>query len=163
LVILGVDPGSIITGYGTVSSESGGVTAVKWGVIRTGKNDPIPKRLLTIYKALIELIDNLEPDCVAVERAFYGNNVNSLIKMGQAAGVVLLAAAEKGRDVFEYTPREVKKSVAGNGGASKEQVQRMVYTILNLKTPDIPLDATDALAVALCHENKTKELSIIPG
>ncbi len=160
MVILGVDPGSLITGYGAIRSERGEVTALKWGVIRTGKNDSIPQRLLTIYRSLIELMDSLEPDCVAVERAFYGNNVNSLIKMGQSAGVALLAAAEKGNDVFEYTPREVKKSVVGSGGASKEQVQRMVYTILNLGARDVPLDATDALAVAICHENRSRELSI---
>jgi len=139
------------------------VTAVECGLIRAKRTDPIPKRLLTIYQRLIELIDTFTPHCVAVERAFYGNNVGSLIAMGQSVGIALLAAAEKGVEVFEYTPREVKKSVIGNGGASKEQVQRMVCAILGLGTSDTPLDATDALAVALCHENRMKGLSIAGG
>ena len=159
-VILGIDPGSIVTGYGAIAVEDNGVTVVKWGVIRAKRTERLPNRLLIIYRNIIELIDTFKPHCVAVECAFYGNNVRALIAMGQSIGVVLLASAEKGIDSFEYTPREVKRSVVGNGGASKEQVQRMVLTILGLRSTDKPLDATDALAVALCHENRTRDLAI---
>jgi len=159
-VILGIDPGSIVTGYGVISIENGETVVVKWGVIRARKADPLPKRLHTIYRNLIELIETVLPDCVAVECAFYGSNVKSLIAMGQSVGIILLASAEKGLDAFQYTPREVKKSVVGTGGASKEQVQRMIFTILSLKPSDVPLDATDALAVAMCHENRMRLLSI---
>jgi len=162
-IILGIDPGSIVTGYGVISSESGDATAVKWGVIRAAKSDPLPQRLHTIYRDLIELIDTCKPASVAVERPFYGKNVGALITMGQSAGTALLAAVEAGADVFEYTPREVKKSVVGNGAASKEQVQRMVCMILGLKDSGEPLDATDALAVALCHENRIRNIAVISG
>jgi len=161
--ILGIAPGSIVAGYGVICVESGDLAVVEWGVIRAKSNDPIPQRLLTIYQRLIELIDTIKPHCVVVERPFYGNNVKALIAMGQSVGIALLAAAEKGVEIFEYTPREVKKSVVGNGGASKEQVQRMVSVILNLGGSGAPLDATDALAVALCHENRMKNLSITGG
>jgi crossover junction endodeoxyribonuclease RuvC len=143
--------------------ESGDVAAVEWGVVRAKSNDPIPQRLLTIFHRLIELIDTFKPHNIAVECPFFSNNVKALIAMGQSTGIALLAAAERGVEVFEYTPREVKKSVVGSGGASKEQVQRMVAVILNLGGSDAPLDATDALAVALCHENRMKNLSIAGG
>lgn len=162
-VILGIDPGSIVTGYGVISIENGEVTVMKWGVIRARKTDPLSKRLHAIYRNLIELIETYLPDCVAVECSFYGNNVKSLIAMGQSVGIVLLASAEKGIDAYEYTPREVKKSVVGNGAASKEQVQRMVCTILGLKSSDAPHDATDALAIALCHENRMRDPAITAG
>jgi crossover junction endodeoxyribonuclease RuvC len=157
-IVLGIDPGSIVTGYGAICVDNDEVTAVEWGVIRAKKTDPITQRLLTIYRTLIEIIDTFKPSCVAVERPFYGKNVSALIAMGQSVGVALLAAAEMGVEVYEYTPREVKKSVVGSGGASKEQVQRMVCVILGLQSDDTPLDATDALAVALCHENRMKDL-----
>jgi crossover junction endodeoxyribonuclease RuvC len=156
-VILGIDPGSVIAGYGVIRVEGDEPSAVKWGVLRARKSDPLPKRLLTIHRSIIELIDTFAPQAVAVERAFYGNNVKALMAMGQSVGVVLLASAEREVDVFEYTPREVKKAVVGNGGASKEQIQRMVCAILNLNRSEEPLDATDALAVALCHENRTRD------
>jgi len=162
-IILGIDPGSIITGYGAVCRGDGEVSALKWGVIRAGKSDPLPKRLLTIHGHILDLIDTLKPGCVAVECAFFGKNVRSLIAMGQSVGVALLAAAEKGVEVYQYTPREVKKSVTGNGGASKEQIRRMVHSILRMGSSTGPFDATDALAVALCHENRMRDLPVKSG
>jgi crossover junction endodeoxyribonuclease RuvC len=139
------------------------VTVEACGAIRTGKTDPISVRLLTIFTTINEILDRFKPDCLAIESAFYGNNVSSLIAMGRSSGIVLLAAAGRGIEVFEYAPRDIKKSVVGNGGASKEQVQRMVCAILEMERRPSPLDATDALAVALCHQNKAKRLAMDLG
>ena len=162
-IVLGVDPGSIITGYGVISAGDGKISAVDWGVIRARKADRLPKRFLTILQGLLQLIDAFAPHCVAIERAFYGKNIASLITMGQAVGVALLAAEMKDVESREYTPREVKKSVAGRGGASKEQIQRMVCSILGLGGTTESLDATAALAVALCHEKRMKDDYLLRG
>lgn len=154
-VILGVDPGSLVAGYGVIRSSGRDPSIVTCGVIRARRADPLPKRLLTLHDSILDLIDDHAPVAVAVERAFYGKNVRALMSLGQAAGVVLLAAAERGIDVYEYAPGEIKRAVVGRGRASKEQVQRMVCVVLDLP-PGAPLDATDALAAALCHESRTR-------
>jgi len=155
-VILGVDPGSIVAGYGVIRSAGREAAYVTCGVIRAHRADPLPHRLLTLHESILVLIDEHHPAAVAVERAFYGKNIRALMALGQAGGVVQLAAAERGVDVYEYTPGEVKKAVVGRGAASKEQVQRMVCAVLDLRR-GAPLDATDALAVALCHESRTRD------
>jgi crossover junction endodeoxyribonuclease RuvC len=159
LIVLGVDPGSRITGYGVVEKKRRGIISVTGGEITAKGNEPLSVRLKKIYDNLIKIMRVFTPDAVALEDIFYGKNVKSLIKLGHVRGVIILAASHSNIPVFEYTPLEVKKAVVGYGRAEKSQVQKMVRTILNLdKLP--PVDTSDALAVAICHTNFLKVLSI---
>lgn len=151
MIVLGVDPGTLITGYGLVSAERGTMTLLSAGVIRNKDTRSMPLRLEAIYDGLEAVIDRFAPDEFAIETAFYGKNAQSALKIGQARGVAILAAVHRQLPTSEYAPRAVKKAVTGNGGASKEQVQYMVRSILRLRTVPKELDATDAVAVALCH------------
>ena len=152
MIILGVDPGTLATGYGVIAAPAGGrVELVACGAIRNGGDQAMPERLKRIYASLAEVIAQYRPDEFAVETAFYGKNAQSALKLGQARGVAMLAAVNADIPVCEYSPREVKKAIVGNGSASKEQVQYMVKTLLMLKEPPRPLDVSDALAVAICH------------
>jgi crossover junction endodeoxyribonuclease RuvC len=149
---LGIDPGIATTGYGLVRlTPDGGLEAVNFGVVLTPPHTPAPERLLMLYRDLKELISVQRPDTCAVEKLFFQRNVSTAIAVGQARGVVLLAAAEAGLDVAEYTPNEVKQAVAGYGSAQKKQVQEMVRTLLLLPEIPKPDDAADALAVAITH------------
>ena len=153
--ILGVDPGTLITGYGVIDEKGKNCNLVDFGVISTGSTMSIPLRLRIIYKELIDVIEKSTPDEFAIESAFYSKNVQSTLKLGYTRGVSILAAALREIPTSEYSPREVKQSVVGHGNASKEQVAYMVRKLLKLEqSTDIPLDATDALAVALCHASK---------
>lgn len=159
MIVLGVDPGSRITGYGVVEKKRRGIISVTGGEITAKGNEPLSVRLKKIYDNLIKIMRVFTPDAVALEDIFYGKNVKSLIKLGHVRGVIILAASHSNIPVFEYTPLEVKKAVVGYGRAEKSQVQKMVRTILNLdKLP--PVDTSDALAVAICHTNFLKVLSI---
>lgn len=149
--ILGVDPGSRITGYGVVEERQGELHAVDCGVVRPDADAPASERYLVIRNALAELIGRYRPDVVAVESLFFCRNASSAIKLAQVRGVVLLAAAEAGLPVYEYAPRRVKQAVVGRGGAAKEQVAEMVKALLGLREAPEPADAADALAVAICH------------
>ncbi len=151
MIILGVDPGTLITGYGLVSADRGAVTFIAAGVIRNKGTRSMPLRLEAIYDGLETIIETYTPDEFAIETAFYGKNAQSALKIGQARGVAMLAAVHRQLPTSEYAPRAVKKAVTGNGAASKEQVQFMVKSILRLRTVPKELDATDAVAVALCH------------
>ncbi len=153
--LLGVDPGSHVTGYGVIDCEPR-VCAVDYGCIRPSAKASFPKRLAEIYDQLAELIVRHQIDAVCVEEAFYAKNVKTTLILGHARGVILLAAENARRAISEYSPREIKKSVTGNGAASKEQVQFMVQQILSLKKPVEPLDSADALAVALCHAQRSR-------
>lgn len=151
---LGIDPGIATTGYGLVRLEAdGGLTAVKYGVISTSKDESLPVRLEMLHRELRALLRKHHPDTAAVEKLFFQRNVSTAIAVGQARGVVLLALQQAGVESFEYTPNEVKQAVAGYGSADKKQVQDMVRVLLQLKEFPKPDDAADALAIAITHLN----------
>ncbi len=161
MLVIGLDPGTAITGYGIVrDDEEGGLLAVDYGVIETPSKLPMPERLLKLYQGLSEIIDLHRPENSAVEKLFFQKNVKTAISVGQARGVALLALAEKQLPISEYAPMEVKQAVAGYGGADKKQVQLMVKALLNLETLPRPDDAADALAVAICHLHSAQMRSI---
>ena len=152
MTILGVDPGTAVTGYGVVALEGGGaVSLVECGVIRTDRQLPMPQRLRSIFEGLGEVIERHRPDALAVEGVFYGRNVRTTVALGQARGVILLAGARRDLAVHEYSPAEVKNAIVGTGRATKEQVQFMVQRLLSLKAAPSPADAADGVAVALAH------------
>jgi crossover junction endodeoxyribonuclease RuvC len=149
---LGIDPGIATTGYGLVRlTEGGSLECVAFGVILTSPNTPAHQRLMMLYRDLKELMALHRPDSCAVEKLFFQRNISTAIAVGQARGVVMLAIAEAGLDVAEYTPNEVKQAVVGYGSAQKKQVQEMVRTLLLLPEVPKPDDAADALAVAITH------------
>lgn len=150
--ILGIDPGTNVTGYGVIEKKQKGLEEILHGEIRVPRDQLLSGRLTRIYDGLMEVIKKTHPDQVALEDIFYGKNVKSLIKQGHARGVILLAASHGGLPVFEYSPLEIKQAVVGYGRAEKSQVQQMVKAILGM--PAAPTaDAADALAAAICHAN----------
>lgn len=151
--VLGVDPGSAITGYGVVETRGGGVECVDCGTI-PGGGGALADRLVSVFDGLTEVIEAFHPAEVVIENAFLGKNVRTLAVMSQTRGVLVLAARLAGLPVHEYTPREVKQSVVGTGRASKTQVAWMVSTLLHMPAGRVPRDATDSLALALCHLNR---------
>ncbi len=153
-LVLGIDPGTATTGYGLVRDrEDGSLASVEYGIIQTPAGLPDHRRLSLLYNRLTQILLIQHPASCAVEKLFFQRNVSTAITVGQARGVILLAIAEAGLDVFEYTPNEVKQAVAGYGSADKRQVQEMVRTLLVLPEIPKPDDAADALAVAICHLN----------
>lgn len=158
--IFGIDPGSIRTGYGCVDSDGGRHRFVACGALSTPAGTPLPERLLAIHAGLSEAIGASTPDCVAVENLFHARNVRSALTLGHARGVAVLAAVQAGLPVIEYTPAEIKMSVVGYGRAEKVQVQRMIMLLLGLDTAPSPYDASDALAVALCHAHVSHGLPV---
>lgn len=151
-LILGIDPGTAVTGYGVVAKEGGAaVSLVECGVVRTSSGEPLAVRIREIYEGVSALIGRYEPSVVVVEDVFFGKNVQSALKLGHARGAILLAAALGDIPIAEYSPREIKKAVVGNGNATKDQVGFMVQQQLRLKTPPSPADAADGVAAALCH------------
>lgn len=164
MLVIGVDPGTAITGYGLVrDDEHGKLVAVDFGVITTPSNLPMPERLLQIYQRLRELLSRYHPESGAVEKLFLQRNVRTAISVGQGRGIALLALAEAGIPVAEYTPLEIKQAVTGYGGAEKMQVQQMVKYILELSEIPRPDDAADALAVAICHLHSARTQSLYAG
>jgi crossover junction endodeoxyribonuclease RuvC len=155
LIVLGIDPGTAATGYGIVERNGSRLRALDYGCLETLPTQELPARLLEIHRAVTELILTHQPASLGVERLFFNRNVQTAFAVGQARGVVLLAAAEHGLPVFEYGPHEVKLAVTGYGRADKLQVQRMVQMVLGMPTLPKPDDAADALAVAIClaHAN----------
>jgi len=150
VIVLGIDPGTAATGYGVVERTGSRLRAVDYGCLETLSTQELPRRLLEIHQAITELIATHQPAVLGVERLFFNRNVQTAFAVGQARGVVLLAAAEAGLPVFEYGPHEVKMAVTGYGRAGKEQVQRMVQVVLGMAALPRPDDAADALAVAIC-------------
>ncbi len=149
---LGIDPGIATTGYGLVRLlDDGGMQAVDFGVLVTPPDLPVHRRLLLLHSDLNDLFSNHRPDTCAVEKLFFQRNVSTAIAVGEARGVVMLAIAEAGLEVAEYTPNEVKQAVAGYGSAQKRQIQEMVRTLLGLPEIPKPDDAADALAIAITH------------
>ena len=150
-IVLGIDPGTLATGYGFVARSNGRMRVVSCGLIRNNPQQPMGLRLRHIYGELRLLIEKFQPDEFAIESAFYGKNAQSALKLGHARGVSILAAVERDIPAAEYSPREVKKAVVGNGTASKQQVQFMVKSLLSIPGSPLPMDVSDALAVAICH------------
>jgi len=149
--VMGIDPGSLCTGYGIVEETGRQLASIHYGSIKSHSKNPFAYRLKTIYDGLASVMEEYQPDAVAVEDLFFAVNAKSTIKLGQTRGVALLAAAQADITLAEYTPLEVKQSVVGYGRADKHQVRDMVTAILKLQQKPEPLDASDALAVAICH------------
>jgi crossover junction endodeoxyribonuclease RuvC len=150
-LIVGIDPGSRVTGYGVVERRGGRISYIDSGIIRCGPRDDRAERLRKIKAALDDVLERHHPDSLAVEEIFVSRNPKSTLKLGEVRGVVILAAAEAGIPVFEYSPREVKSSVTGKGAAHKGQVAAMIGRLLEFDREPETEDETDALAVAFCH------------
>lgn len=150
-IILGLDPGTNVMGYGVILAQGNALKLLQFGVIRLSKFDTHELRLKKIFDRVLGLVDEFSPDEVALEAPFYGKNVQSMLKLGRAQGVAMSAALYRGVPIVEYAPKKVKQSVTGNGNASKEQVAKMLMQIFTFKELPKLLDASDALAVALCH------------
>ena len=150
-IILGVDPGTNIMGYGIICVKGAKITVLQFGVIHLGKYGDHAVKLKKIFDRVISLLDEYHPDEVALEAPFFGKNIQSMLKLGRAQGVAISAALSREIPIVEYAPKKVKQSVTGNGNASKEQVAKMLMQIFQIKELPKLLDATDALAVALCH------------
>ncbi len=156
---MGVDPGTETTGYGIIESDGSSHEAILFGAIKTRPRKPFPERLLKIHDGLSQVLSSERADVVAIEDIFYAANVQSALKLGHARGVALLVAARQGLPVFQYSALEIKNAVVGYGRAEKSQVQSMVRFLLHLPEPPVPMDAADALAVAICHAHRTRVLS----
>lgn len=152
MLVLGIDPGSITTGYGLVEKKREKMTCIHSGIIRSSSQVSFHQRIYKIYQSVGDIIERFHPDEMAIEDVFYAKNVKSALKIGHARAAALIAAAENDIGIFDYTPLEIKKSVVGYGKAPKEQVQAMVKVILGIKG-DMKLDTSDALAAAICHLN----------
>jgi crossover junction endodeoxyribonuclease RuvC len=154
MIVLGIDPGTASTGYGVVESAGSSLRALDEGVIRTAAGVPLERRLASIHAAVLELIDRFQPAALAIEELYFGVNVRTAFAVGQARGVVLLAAGQRGVPSRSYTPQQVKGAVCGNGRAEKDQVGRMVARLLGLRVAPSADHASDALAVAICELNR---------
>ncbi|MES2514354.1 MAG: crossover junction endodeoxyribonuclease RuvC [Bacteroidota bacterium] len=156
-IILGIDPGTLIMGYGLIHIQNNKLSLITLGVIKLDKLDEHSDRLKKIFERVVVLIEEHKPDELAIEAPFFGKNVQSMLKLGRAQGVAIAAALSKNIPMTEYSPKKIKMSVTGNGNASKEQVAAMLENLLNFKNEDKYMDATDALGAAVCHyfQNKT--------
>lgn len=159
-IILGIDPGTRVSGYGLLSIHEEGYAPLDYGCIRPPSHFKLSERYLVLFDSVEELIERHHPTALVVETQYVHKNVQSAIKLGMARGVVILAAKKHGLPIFEYTPTQAKKAVVGNGKASKFQVQGMVQHLLKLITPPKPEDAADALALAICHAHAAPYLRL---
>ena len=151
MIVLGIDPGLLQTGFGLIKVGSNKNQVIDYGTISPNSKDKLALRLFAIYNDLISIIDQYKPSIMAIEEVFYGKNVKSALLLGHARGVSMICAAKYNIPVFEYSARKVKQSITGNGNAHKSQVKFMIMKELNLKQFNAPIDASDALAIALCH------------
>ncbi len=154
--VMGIDPGTIVTGYGVVEEVGNCLRLVDYGTVAGGRKEYFPDRLKKIYDGLSKVIKKHKPDHIAVEKVFFGKSVKAAIKIGEGRGVAILCAALAEIPLSEYSPTVIKKSVVGVGSAQKIQVQEMVRVILNLTKPPEPFDSADALAIAICHLHRRK-------
>lgn len=159
MIIMGIDPGFAITGYGVVKYEGNKFTPLDYGAITTESSMELPQRLLILHKGLVEIMEKYKPNAISIEELFFNKNIKTALTVGHGRGVAVLAAAQSGVDVFEYTPLQVKQSVVGYGRAEKAQMQQMIKIILNLPGIPKPDDVADALAVAVCHGHSCKMLN----
>jgi crossover junction endodeoxyribonuclease RuvC len=150
-IILGIDPGTVVMGYGLIQVTGSTLQLVEMDILKPGKVDDPYRKLQLIYNTVSGLIIKYKPDVFAIEAPFFGKNVQSMLKLGRAQGVAIAAAMRHGIDVTEYAPKKIKQSITGNGNASKEQVLKMLQRLLNFKENPKYFDASDALAVAVCH------------
>ncbi len=150
-IILGVDPGTQIAGYGLIEIKAGQMRLIQYGVVQLSKYSTHELKLKKLYETMIRVIDEFMPDEMAIEDPFFGKNIQAMLKLGRAQGVAMAAALSRSIPIVEYAPRSVKQSVTGNGNASKEQVSQMVGHLLNAELNPEFFDATDALAIAICH------------
>ena len=157
--VLGIDPGSRVTGYGVIEKGRNNLLCVAYGDIKSPQNAPLSVCLKTICDRIANVIKDMMPDAIAIEDIFYGKNVKSLIRQGHVRGAIILIGSQMDVPIFEYTPLEIKKAVVGYGRAEKPQVQTMVRAILKISDA-LKADAADALAIAICHANFSKVLSI---
>lgn len=159
-IILGIDPGTIVMGYGLLHIKNNVLNPIGIGVIKLDKYDDHAIRLKKIFERTVSIIEEFKPDELAIEAPFFGKNVQSMLKLGRAQGVAIAAALSKNLPFTEYSPKKIKMSITGNGNASKEQVAAMLSQILGLKSEHKFLDATDALGAALCHYYQNKNVGI---
>ena len=150
-IILGIDPGTTIMGYGLIECQKGEIELLTLGVLRLSRIANQPLKLKRIFERTLSLIDEYKPDELAIEAPFYGKNVQSMLKLGRAQGVAIAAALYRNIPIFEYSPKKIKQSVTGNGNASKQQVAAMLGRLITIAETPESLDATDALAAAVCH------------
>ena len=150
-IILGVDPGTMVMGYGLVSQKGKTLSIIRMGVLKLGKLDSQALKLKNIFERMLEIVEEYKPDEMAIEAPFYGKNVQSMLKLGRAQGVAMAAALYRDIPIFEYAPRTIKQTITGNGSASKEQVSKMLQAMLRFGEMPKYFDATDALAAAVCH------------
>ena len=158
--IIGIDPGLVQTGYGIINVNNNQTSLIDYGIIKPQPKDSLANRLLAIFNDVCEIISNHDPQIFAIEEVFYGKNVKSAMRLGQARGASMVAAASKGIPVYEYSARKVKQSVTGNGNAHKTQVQFMVKAKLKMDHNPEPIDASDALAIALCYDHQFRMVEI---
>lgn len=163
VIVLGIDPGLANTGFGVVQRRGSMLLALDGGVISTAAGGELPDRIRRIHQAVADLLDHYRPDALAMESLYFGKNASSALLVGQARGVALLAAAQRGVPCSDYTPQQIKGAVCGRGGADKGQVQRMVQTLLRLPEPPTPDHAADALAAAICHANHAPLRAALPA
>jgi len=149
--ILGIDPGYAIMGWGVLEKKGSSVVPVAYGSITTDKDMPMPQRLKTLYCGLMEIISQYHPDEASIEELYFNSNAKTVIFVGEARGVAILACSNSGVDIFEYTPLQIKTSITGNGRADKKQMQAMVTKLLKLDEVPKPDDTADAIAAAICH------------
>ena len=150
-IILGIDPGTTIMGYGVICITGTQMTLLAMGVLKLNKYDDHPLRLKIIFERMISLIEQYHPDELSIEAPFFGKNVQSMLKLGRAQGVAIAAALSRSMPIFEYSPRKIKQSITGKGAASKEQVAAMLMNLLHITDLPETMDATDGVAAAVCH------------
>jgi len=161
MIIIGIDPGTCVTGYGIIRTEGMSYSPIDYGCIKPPSALKLTDRYLIIFNGVEELLNKFEPDALVVETQYVKKNPQSALKLGMARGVIIVAARRKGVQVYEYVPTKAKLAIAGSGRASKHQVQRMVQRLLNLPEPPCPEDAADALALAICHAQALKQRQLL--
>ncbi len=161
MLVLGIDPGTAITGYGLVREDEAGLALVDYGVITTAAGQPLASRLQAIYQGLAAVAREYQPRVAAIEELFFSRNARTALSVGHARGVALLATADAGLTIHEYKPMEIKQAITGYGGADKQQVQEMVRLLLDLDHVPQPDDAADAVAVAVCHIHTARMTALI--
>jgi crossover junction endodeoxyribonuclease RuvC len=151
MIVIGIDPGLAIVGFGVISAKNGTIIPISYGCIRTSADKKTPQRLVEIYCEVNSLFEKYHPEVIAVERLFFNTNVTTAMSVSEARGVIFLAAQQKDVPIFEYTPSQVKQAITGSGRADKKQMQEMIKRLLNLDEIPRPDDAADGLSIALCH------------
>ena len=159
MIILGLDPGYAIVGYGVIEYKANKFNVIDYGAITTSKDNELNDRLLQIYNELCVILDKYHPQALSIEQLFFNTNATTAIGVAEARGICILAAKQRGMDIAEYTPLQVKQSVTGYGKAIKQQVQEMTRMLLNLRAVPKPDDTADALAVAICHAHSAGSLA----